>query len=254
MDEPSLVFCLSPQPDVLRGLADKPGFRGRGLLARFLYVLPKSFVGARTLAPCPIPEEVQAAYITLIIKILRMAKPDEGKHTITFSEAAHAEWKEFSLAIEFELRPGGRFEYMMDWAGKLPGAAARIAGLLHIAEYSHGHPHDHSISKSTMTACLDLMGVFAHHAIEAFSIMATNPEIEKAKKVMAWINQKDLKEFTLRDCHHALQQQFPRVSDLTPGIDVLAERNIIQTKQPEKREGRPSKMYEVSPLLDKGDH
>lgn len=32
---PLLTVGLSPQPEVLRGLATKPGFRGRGLLARF---------------------------------------------------------------------------------------------------------------------------------------------------------------------------------------------------------------------------
>ena len=37
---PRLSIGLSPQPDVLRGLASKPGFRGRGLLGRILYLLP----------------------------------------------------------------------------------------------------------------------------------------------------------------------------------------------------------------------
>lgn len=48
MNHPALTMVLSPQPDVLQGLAAKPGFRGRGLLARFLYALPASRLGYRT--------------------------------------------------------------------------------------------------------------------------------------------------------------------------------------------------------------
>ena len=53
MDEPALTMGLSPQPEILRGLVDKPGFRGRGLLARFLYLIPKSTLGYRTLEQHP---------------------------------------------------------------------------------------------------------------------------------------------------------------------------------------------------------
>jgi len=53
-----LTIGLSPQPDVLSGLVDQPGFMGRGLFARFLYLLPASNVGYRTLIREPIHEVV----------------------------------------------------------------------------------------------------------------------------------------------------------------------------------------------------
>jgi putative DNA primase/helicase len=43
--KPLLTIGLSPQPAVLSGLSDIPGFRGRGLLARFMYGLPPSNLG-----------------------------------------------------------------------------------------------------------------------------------------------------------------------------------------------------------------
>ena len=57
LKSPRLSIGLSPQPDVLRGLAAKPGFRGRGLLGRFLYLLPPSPLGFRPLESNPVPEE-----------------------------------------------------------------------------------------------------------------------------------------------------------------------------------------------------
>ena len=59
---PRLSIGLSPQPDVLRGLATKPGFRGRGLLGRFLYLLPPSPLGYRPLASNPVPDGIGKAY------------------------------------------------------------------------------------------------------------------------------------------------------------------------------------------------
>ena len=47
VERPCLTIGITVEPDVLRGLADRPGFRGRGLLARFLYSLPPSLVGHR---------------------------------------------------------------------------------------------------------------------------------------------------------------------------------------------------------------
>jgi hypothetical protein len=59
---PRLTICLTVQPDVLQALANKPNFRGRGLLGRFLYVLPPNPLGRRRIDPPPVPDAIQAAY------------------------------------------------------------------------------------------------------------------------------------------------------------------------------------------------
>src|SRR4029453_18915691 len=47
VDRPCLTIGLTVQPEVLRGLASRPGFGGRGLLARLLYSLPQRLGGRR---------------------------------------------------------------------------------------------------------------------------------------------------------------------------------------------------------------
>jgi replicative DNA helicase len=59
---PALTLGLTVQPDVLKAIADMPGFRGRGLLARILYSLPASTVGHRKIRTDPVAEETAAAY------------------------------------------------------------------------------------------------------------------------------------------------------------------------------------------------
>src|SRR6185312_2641856 len=62
MDSPTLTMGLAVQPDVLRALASKPGFRGRGLLARWMYGMPASRVGYRQVSGPPVPTNVSEAY------------------------------------------------------------------------------------------------------------------------------------------------------------------------------------------------
>ena len=59
--KPALTLGLVVQPDVIRDLARKPGFRGSGLLARIFFSLPQSLVGSRDIAPPPVPAESTAA-------------------------------------------------------------------------------------------------------------------------------------------------------------------------------------------------
>ena len=58
---PALTMGLAIQPTVLEGLLENNAFRGRGLLARFLYSLPESRIGSRKIEPAPVPESVNQA-------------------------------------------------------------------------------------------------------------------------------------------------------------------------------------------------
>ena len=62
LEAPCLTLGLTVQPEVLRAMAEKPAFRGRGLLARILYFVPSSLVGYRDLFTRPVPKEVEQIY------------------------------------------------------------------------------------------------------------------------------------------------------------------------------------------------
>ena len=59
--------------------------------------------------------------------------------------------------IEATMRPDGGMETMTDYAGKVPGHAARIAGLLLCAEHAEGDPQERPISLETMGRALGIM-------------------------------------------------------------------------------------------------
>ena len=61
VERPCLTIGLTVQPEVLQGLADRPGFRGRGLLARFLYSLPPAWSAVAGPAPHPCRRQLPTA-------------------------------------------------------------------------------------------------------------------------------------------------------------------------------------------------
>jgi putative DNA primase/helicase len=116
-----------------------PRFRGRGLLARFLYFLPESRLGFRKLETKPVPDKIAQLWLHLVNSLLSIEPRLDNQdrvlpYIIKLSNEAGQEWGDFWNIVEVEMRPGGRFEQIPDWAGKLPGAAARIAGLFHCIE------------------------------------------------------------------------------------------------------------------------
>jgi replicative DNA helicase len=60
--QPALTLGLMIQPAMIDTIAARQDFRGRGLLARFMYARPVSRVGHRKIGPPPVDEAVQKDY------------------------------------------------------------------------------------------------------------------------------------------------------------------------------------------------
>jgi replicative DNA helicase len=147
VERPCLTIGLAVQPEVLRGLASRPGFGSRGLLARFLYSLPASLVGRRQPGAPPVPAAVADRY-TLELQALAAslnAPADDGPALLVLDQ----ETAQLLLAFECDLEPrlaagSGDLAHLAGWAAKLAGATCRLAGLLHLAEHPAprlGPPH-----------------------------------------------------------------------------------------------------------------
>ncbi len=251
---PALTIVISPQPDVLRGLASKEGFRGRGLLARFLYGLPISRLGYRTLEPKPVPKDVSEAYSAAIIAILDTAPTvtEEGMehpHVLRLGETAWQLWKSKQKEVEVNMRPGGRFDHITDWAGKFPGAIARIAGNLHVAKHAHRRPEAAEIARDTMACAIALGNLLAEHALLAFDLVGSDPAWDGARRVWKWIEREKEPQFCKRDCWHPLRGTFKRVLDIEPSLEVLVETgHIMPLDSPRKGHGPKGKWFRVNPF------
>ncbi|QSA97731.1 YfjI family protein [Methylococcus sp. EFPC2] len=259
MRNATLTIGISPQPDVLRGLTEKPSFRARGLLARFLYALPASNLGRRTGNTRPLSEDLRLRYAGRIEAILNAqpATDQDGEpcpHTLKLSRGAFEAWQAFWCRVEAGLGPGGMYEHCFDWGGKLPGAVVRIAGLFHIARHIFRGPESIEISGEDMSAALRMAEALSAHALAVFDLMGADPALDGARVALGWLRRERLETFTFRDCHYAHKSRFRRADELGPVLDVLTERHYIRplAMQGKPQGGRPSKAYEVNPSVTMG--
>lgn len=268
---PDLPDCaasigLSPQPAVLAELTadgSKKLFRGKGLLARFLYAIPESLVGSRDVfASNPIPDRLKGRYSTCI-KTLLDTKADkdvfgsEKPWDITFSADAKNTWLLFAKWIEERQGPGGEFESIADYTGKLPGACARIAALKHLGEYGSAHLE---VQAHTVTPCIEFCKKLIIHAQYAFGLMSYEPVVADAKFALDWICKNYHKNgngayfFKQNELHKSSRFSHSKFERVKKALDVLIERNLISEPMriPASGRGRPFFASYILPTVIKG--
>ncbi len=257
---PALTVGLAIQPAVVHGLAALPGFRGRGLLGRFLYAMPDSLVGRRAVDPPPLPEDVRRSYHQNQKTLLAMAPstPDDpgdqpAPHRLVLAPAAAARFRAFQAALEPRLGDLGDLGHVRDWAGKLAGAVARIAGLLHVAEHvAEGQPWARPISDGTMAGAVRLGEDFLiPHALAAFSEMGADPAVADARYVLRVIAARDLEGFTKRDLFQHVKGRLKTTEPLDRALTVLVEHGYVRMLAERSRAGpgrKASPAFVVNPL------
>ncbi len=260
IDSPALSLGLAVQPSVLAGLNSNPEFKGRGLLARFLFTMPPSNIGRRKLENLPVPDSVTDKYRKMFSALLEIAEgrtSDNEFHsyTLRLTEEAYSEWKRYQMAVEGMMDHGGALEDEREWGGKLPGAVARIAGLLHCAETASEEPHKHNITVETMRHAIQLGELYRDYAVIVFDHMGTDSALGNARKIWSWIERNRNSYFLRSECHAALRGQFRHIRTMEPAFDCLIERGYLQEheqRQETGKAGRPSIHYQVRPDLSEG--
>jgi replicative DNA helicase len=254
VERPCLTIGLAVQPEVLRGLTDRPGFRGRGLLARFLYSLPESLVGRRQPGVPPVPSRVAERY-TVELQALAdsLATPAGQEPTVLTLDPAAGE---VLLAFERDLEPrlaagSGDLAQLAGWAAKLAGATCRLAGLLHLARHLR-HSWARPINADTVAAAVRLAGYLVEHARAVFDLMGADQRLDDVRWLLDWIGRS---QFTRRDAHQAAPRgRFPKATDLDPALRLLEEHGWLRRLDPEPSRdphgrGRPpSPRFLVNPL------
>jgi replicative DNA helicase len=252
VERPALTAGLAVQPAVLRGLAARPGFRGRGLLARWLYALPVSTVGHRQVDAAPVPAMVAKTYGAtqreLADDLAVAADKAGGTSTLRLDDAAHGRLLAFMDELEPRLAAGADLGHLADWAGKLAGAVVRVAGLLHVADRVRAA----TIPAATVDRATRIAAYLLPHALAAFDEMGADPRTEDAGYVLERIRANGWDRFTRRDLHRVTRSRFAVPADLDPVLALLAEHGYVRpVEQPTRspKGGRPpSPAYEVNPL------
>jgi replicative DNA helicase len=256
VERPCLTIGLAVQPEVLRGLAGRPGFGGRGLLARFLYSLPASLVGRRQAGAPPVPKTVADRYaleLHALAASLTASAGAEGPAVLTLDQ----ESGELLLGFERDLEPrlaagSGDLAQLAGWAAKLAGATCRLAALLHLAEQLRDG-WARPIGPDTFAAAVRLADYLTEHARAVFDLMGADARVEDARWLLDWISRSGRAQFTRRDAHLAAPRgRFPKATNLDPALVLLEEHGYLRRVDADPsgpKGGRPpSPRFLVNPL------
>jgi replicative DNA helicase len=261
--QPALTIGLTVQPDVIRGLVDKPGFRGRGLIGRFLYSIPKSTIGRRQIDSQPLENEVRHIYKNNV-KVLAQLEPAQdyeglpAARMLYLTAEANALLKQFEAELEPQLAEDGALGAMADWAGKLAGAVVRIASILHLAEHTQNLAHwPGRVAAETTSRAIAIGHYLIPHARAAYAEMGAGTQIENAKHVLRWVERTGQRSFTKREAHQAQKGRFKKVTDIEPALELLEAHGYVRGRidGTDRRPGRrPSQVFDVNPFLFSQSH
>jgi hypothetical protein len=244
------------QPDVIAGIAGNSTFRGRGLLARFIYAVPASWVGRRNSNPPPVPETISNAYRCMVLNLAadvdRWSERGDGQPwRLHLAPEAARLLDAWMVEIETMLRDGEPLEMLRDWGGKLAGQTLRLAAAMHcIQEGLAGQ-----ISVETLTAAVLISGWAIPHADHALRQMAAadGHVVSDAEYLWRRIQVNGLSVLTRRDARRLGPRRWPRAEDVDPALAELVKRGYIRlapTTEP-AGPGRPrSPVYEVRPDVE----
>ena len=261
IEKPALTIGLAIQPEVLRGLIEKPGFRGKGLLGRFLYSLPKSTIGNRKIRPDAMTDNIRQAYQRNVVRLasIEAFTNTDGKmepRMILFSKDADDLLKSFEEEIEPMLGNDGELAFIGDWGGKLAGATVRIAAILHLALHSEtlNQRWPGEVSADTLKNAIEIARYLMAHARIAYAEMAADPKIEDAKLVLRWIEKTGSTTFTKREAYQGTKGRFNKVALLEPALKILEDHGYIELvetppRDKEIRGRKPSPVFHVNPAL-----
>jgi replicative DNA helicase len=255
VDNPRFTIANIVQPIVLKEVARKPEFENKGFLGRFLYASPVSLLGQRQVDAEPIPNIIKNRYWNGILKLLIDSWGESQEPTLLkLSADANTLLADFERDIEPKLGPIGELRSIVGWAAKLAGNIVRISGLLHLADHAGENEKPLEVPGETMERALLFAPYFINQTKITYALIdaADNEEISKARRVIRWITDNELKEFSRRDCQRALQSVFKNADEVKNVLKLLVEHEYIRETSDELLTGpgrKKSQVFKINPLM-----
>lgn len=261
----AISFGLAIQPEVLSDLShgSKRSFRGKGLLARFFFVVPQSNIGTRDVTRCePISEHLQSDYRRRIQQLLNVEPRidelgEEQPKVLILSSEALVEYHRFSQEIENAQGEGRKYERIQDFTGKLAGQALRIAGLMHLVEYFADGTC--VVSRETFLRAVKLSRKLLEHAIVAFDSMGGDPVVNDAKFALNWAMShhevdtvSGARFIRQNELHKSGRFKNSKLERVLKALEVLLERHIVSPRrflEPASGKGRPASIFYLNPVI-----
>ena len=248
IESPALTMLLTVQPAVLAGIARNGTFRGRGLLARFLYALPDNNIGRRRIGAPPVPDDVATVYHDRVVALAQSMAGWTDPAVLTLTPEARFALLAIEREVEPKLVPEGSLGPIAEWASKLVGAMLRIAGLIHLAA-GGDDAWRHPITAAELDAARQIGEYFTEHAAAAFGVLAEGADTDAAY-IGEYLQRHQVEKFTIRSLTTDLPRgRFDSADTVTAAVAVLEDQHWVAriADPPRRGPGRPpSPAYRVN--------
>jgi hypothetical protein len=259
---PYLTLAVSPQPVVAEQLKEIPGFTERGLAARFLACFPPSLVGYRSLAAHPIPRGISEGWQDLLARVLRLdpehAEDDQGfrsPHRLTLTPEALGVWKAFQHELERQMRPEQPLAEIREWASKAPGAAGRIAALLHLALVTPVDPPERwPIDADTMTRAIAILRFYIPHTLKFAAYLDGRGDRSREQKLWSVLQGMEgtitKRAVWMRVKNQSAYRTASDVNAVLESLEELGYLRLVAIARTDGRHGRHSERVELNPFAE----
>jgi len=247
LKKPYLSVCLCGQPYILDELMDNKAFLSSGLVARFLYCYPKSFVGRRSYATKAIDSRITEGYNNFVYYALETKFNHKGEETpLKFSgEAQKAYADYYDTAIESVLLTD--FAECPDWGGKYHGLILRLCGIIHCIKClsENVSPESREVDMKTLGQAIDIADFYKQQSRYAYSLMDGDGRTAAAEYVLKKLRANNVRQISGRDLLH-LCRKFRTMDELSQPVAILTEHGYLRKIRIENENGKTVSVFEVN--------
>lgn len=249
---PALTLGLCFQPSMLTDLARVKGFTGRGLLARFLWVVPDSNIGRRKTKPAAVPLSISSDYSAGIEKLcqISLGEDEDGQACVLTLDSGAAQMLDALMEqVEKALGDSEQMGAYPEWGAKFVGAVVRIAGILHVAKEPGALSTAlEPISRETFLQAVQIGDFFHEHAKIAFGLMGTDAAVGDAEYILRWLKGREVSRIQKKEVFRSLRGRFRKAADMDEPLKLLMEFGWLrEVKEPAEGTHKPRTFYEVNP-------
>jgi len=240
---------ITAQPDVLQAIGRDKMARGRGLIDRFLFLIPDDPRGSRTYRNQP---KLSPATESKWAKIIQHIMDIETLETIPCvqvdAEAADA-WLDFAQGIEDRQKPGADLRGMAGFASKLAGAVGRIALAYH---FTQGRDASSRIDVATMLQAIGTGLAMIDHARAAMQMMGEDQATVRARLVLDCLSRNKVKTVKPRDIYSNGWGGCKDAEDARAVLSILCKHGYCRAVETERQGdtgATPKDAYDVNPCV-----
>ena len=239
--DPAIIDVTFTQLGPFQALLHDQEANNRGLIARMLVYrhLPDEIVYRHE--RYPLSDEIRQRMENVLSRIIGAldAVHEKACFSMELSHDAEQFWNSENELWMQELRNWEELWKIEEWVRRIGEHALRIAGILHLAEYSD--PEISSIDESEIRLAFDILDVFAHHMQICARSTADEREQACTRDVALWILEHNVETFIATQLKQRLKSSY-RASEIDVALYCLEQHGIIVSIGNDitlRRRGRP---------------